>query len=183
LNKVGTKKYWAGLVREQVIWLEDNKGTTSITVSSAAPPPPPPPTGKPLITSVQFSPTGLEQGQIVQVKITVKNDSAQTLSTQGPDAGFLYNEGDNFNTKGFGSANGTWRVGIDYDGRQNVDPNIYPYRWGLGSSLAPGQTAVVVGFVRLNRRQGVDYWAGLIHESNTVIVDRAGVTRINVVKS
>lgn len=180
LNKVGTKKYWAGLVREQVAWLQDNQGATNITVSSGTPPPP---TGKPIITVVQFSPTSLEQGQIVQVKVTVKNDSSQTLTTQGPDAGFLYNEGDNFLTKGFAPISGAWRIGVDYDGRSSVDPNIYPYRWSLGGSLAPGQSAVIVGFVRLNRRQSVDYWAGLIQEANNVIVDRAGVTRINVVKA
>lgn len=182
LNNLKTAQYWAGLVREQVVWLEDNKGTTGITVSSVTPPPPPPPSGKPTITAVQFSPTGLEQGQIVQVKITVRNDTSQPMTTQGPDAGFLYNEGDNFQTKGFGSVNGAWRVGVDYDGRSNVDSHIYPYRWSLGNTLAPGQSAVIVGFVRLNRKQSVDYWTGLIQETNTVVVDRAGVTHINVTK-
>lgn len=180
LNAAGTKKYWAGLVREQVQWIQDNVGTTSITVGSG---PTPPPSGTPTITNVQFVPTGLEQGQIVQVKITVKNDSSQTMTSQGPNAGFLYNEGDNFLTKGFAPVSGTWRVGIDYEGRPGVEPNAYPYRWGLGTTLAPGQSAVVVGFVRLNRRQSVDYWAGLINETNTVVVGRAGVTRINVVKN
>lgn len=181
LSAQGTKKYWAGLVREQVQWLDDNKGTTTITVSSGTTPPPP--SGKATITNVQFVPTGLEQGQIVQVKITVKNDSSQTMVSQGPDAGFLYNEGDNFLTKGLAPVNGAWRVGVDYDGRANVDPNAFPYRWGLGAALAPGQSGVIVGFIRLNRRQSVDYWAGLIQEADTIVVNRAGVTRINVVKS
>lgn len=180
LNTVAARRYWAGLVREQVVWLEDNKGTTTITVSSGTTPPPPPPTGKPTITAVQFTPTGLEQGQIVQVKVTVKNDSAQTLVTQGPATGFLYNEGDNFLTKGNPSTPGAWRVGIDFQDRQGIS---YPYRWSLGSNLLPGQSAVVVGFMRLNRRQNVDYWAGLLQEESAVILDRAGVTRINVSRS
>lgn len=180
LNAVGTKRYWAGLVREQIVWLQDNQGTTNITVNSTTPPPPPPPSGKPIITAVQFTPTNLEQGQIVQVKVTVKNDSSQSLTTQGPAAGFLYNEGDNYLTKGHPPQNGAWRVGIDYQDRQGI---AYPYRWSLGNNLAPGQSAVVVGFVRLNRRQNVDYWAGLLQEENNVVVDRAGVTRINVAKS
>ncbi len=180
LNRAQAINYWVGLVREQIAWLEDNKGTTRITVSGGTPPPPP--SGKPVITNVQFIPTGLQQGQIVQVKVTVRNDSAQTLSTQSPDLGFLYNEGDNFLTKGFAPVNGAWRIGVDYDGRSHVDPNAYPYRWSLGTTLAPGQSAVATGFVRLNRRQNVDYWVGLIQEANNVVVDRAGVTRINVVR-
>lgn len=183
LNTTGAKNYWAGLVREQIAWLEDKKGVTRITVNAAgAPPPPPlpPPIGKPTITFVQFMPTTLQQGQIVQVKVTVKNDSSVPMNTQGPALGFLYNEGDNYLTKGNPPLSGAWRVGVDYEGRQNVDSRIYPYRWGFEQSIAPGQSAVVVGFVRLNRRQGVDYWVGLIQEENNVVVDRAGVTRINV---
>ncbi len=178
LNRVVTQNYWAGLVREQVSWLQDHQGATNIAVHSQTPPP----VGKPRITNVQFMPTTLEQGQIVQVKVTVKNDSSQTLVSQGPNVGFLYNEGDNFLTKGFAPVQGTWRVGVDYEGRGNVDAHVFPYRWGLGTNLAPGQSAVVVGFVRLNRRQSVDYWAGLIQEENNIVADRAGVTQINVVK-
>src|SRR5205085_10965241 len=90
LNSVQSKNYWAGLVREQVQWLMDTQGITLIKVAAVTPPPPP--LGKPTITSVQFIPTSLQQGQIVQVKVTVKNDSTQTLATQGPNLGFLYNE-------------------------------------------------------------------------------------------
>jgi N-acetyl-anhydromuramyl-L-alanine amidase AmpD len=178
LQQPASKKYWSGLVREQVAWLEDNRGTTQITVNPGTPPPPP--SGKPTITAVQFSPTSFEQGQIVQVKITVKNDSSTTLTTQGAAPGLLYNEGDNYLTKGNPPTLGAWRVGVDYDGRTGL---AYPYRWGLGGTLPPGQSAIVVGFIRLNRKQSVDYWAGLIQEENNVTVDQAGRTRIDVLKS
>ncbi len=177
LNNASAQKYWAGLVREQIAWLQDRQGETLITVSAVTPPPPP--LGKPTLTNVQFTPTALQTGQIVQVKITVQNDSAQTISSQGPDTGFLYNEGDNYLTKGFASVNGAYRVGVDYDGRQNVDARSYPYRWGFGA-LAPGQSAVVVGFIRLNRRQNVNYWVGLIREENNVIAGNLGTTMLNV---
>lgn len=181
LNTAGTREYWAGLVREQVEWFQDKEGSTAIVVSSGAPPTPP--LGKPTITNVQFSPTALEQGQIVQVKVTVRNDSSQTLLTQEPNIGYLYNEGDNFFTKGFPPTNGMWRIAVDYEGRANTDPTWYPYRWGLGGALAPGQSAVVVGFIRLNRRQTAKYWAGLIQEETNVIVDAVGATAIDVAKS
>jgi N-acetyl-anhydromuramyl-L-alanine amidase AmpD len=179
LNNAATKNYWAGLVREQIAWLQDNQGKTLITVSPTTPPPS---TGQVTITNVQFIPTSLQTGQIVQIKITLRNDTAQTLGSQGPDTGFLYNEGDNYLTKGFPPANGAWRVGVDYDGRQNVDPRAYPYRWGIGT-LAPGQSVVVVGFIRLNRKQNTNYWAGLLQEENNVIVGNAGTTMLNVSKA
>lgn len=141
---------------------------------------PQPPLGNPIITFVQFTPTRLEHGQIVKVQVTVKNDSAQTLTTQGPAIGFLYNEGENYLTKAHPPASGAWRIGVDYQDRQG---DIYPYRWGLGTSLAAGQSAVIVGFIRLNRRQSDDFWVGLIQEENHVTVDRAGVTHLNVVRS
>ncbi len=178
LNAIATKNYWAGLAREQIAWLQDEQGKTIITVTPIAPPPP---TSKPTLTQAQFIPTSLQTGQIVQIKITVRNDSAQTLSSQGPDAGFLYNEGDNYLTKGFPPAAGVWRVGVDYEGREHVDPRAYPYRWGIGA-LAPGQSIVVVGFIRLNRKQNVNYWAGLIQEENNIVTGNAGTTIISVVK-
>jgi len=177
LNTVAAKNYWAGLVREQIAWLQDEQNKTIITVTPLAPPP----TGKPTLTNAQFIPTSLQTGQIVQIKITVRNDSAQTLSSQGPDAGFLYNEGDNYLTKGFPPVAGVWRVGVDYEGREHVDPRAYPYRWSIGA-LAPGQSTVVVGFIRLNRKQNVNYWAGLIQEENNIAAGNVGTTIISVVK-
>jgi hypothetical protein len=179
LNNAASKNYWAGLVREQIVWLQDNQGKTLITVNTGTTPPPS--TGKVSVTNVQFIPTSLQTGQIVQIKITVRNDTAQTISSQGPDTGFLYNEGDNYLTKGFPPANGAYRVGVDYDGRQNVDPRMYPYRWGIGT-LAPGQSIVVVGFIRLNRKQNVNYWGGLIQEENNILAGNVGTTMINVSK-
>ena len=180
LNSLAAKNYWAGLVREQIAWLQDNQGKTLITVTSGTTPPQP--TGRVTITQVQFIPTYLQTGQIMQIKVTVRNDTAQAISSQGPDTGFLYNEGDNYLTKGFAPANGAWRVGVDYDGRQNVEPRAYPYRWGIGT-LAPGQSVVVVGFIRLNRKQSVNYWVGLIQEDSNVIAGNAGTTMINVSKA
>lgn len=177
VSRVQTKNYWVGLVREQVEWLEDRQGEQAITVRSVGSPPPPPPTGKPVITAIQFIPSFMEQGNIMQAKVTVRNDSSRSLVTQGPELGLLYNEGDNYLTKGHPPTLGAWRVGVDYDGRQGV---AYPYRWGLGSTLAPGQSTVVSGFIRLNKRQNSFFFAGLIQEENNVVVDRAGVTNVIV---
>ena len=50
----------------------------------------------PPIISVAFSPSTSNLGEVLNVSITVRNDSADTLTTQGPDPGFIYDEGDSF---------------------------------------------------------------------------------------
>ncbi len=176
LNSAQSRKYWAGLVREQIAWLADNVGVQAITVNAG----PPTPSAQVAITSVIFSPTTLEQGQLMQVTVTVQNNSTSPLATQGPDPGFAYNEGDNFLTKQNPPIAGAYRVGIDFDGRTGID---HPYRWGLGATLAPGASAVVNGFVRLNRRQTTRFWVGLIQEQTGWLLDQQGATTVTVVHS
>lgn len=171
-----SRNYWVGLVREQIAWLEDNLGTEAITVIGALPPP----VTKPAITAVTFSPTTLEQGQLMRVSVTIQNPTSAPLPTQGPNPGFIYNEGDNFLTKNNPPTSGAYRIGLDFEGRTGVD---HPYRWGLGAPLAPGATVVVNGLVRLNRRQRTNFWVGLIQEQIALLQDRQGVTTITVVRS
>lgn len=178
LSRAQTRNYWAGLVRELIAWLQDNKGTESITVTPG--PTPPPPTGIPVVTLVTFSPTSLDQGQLVQVRVTVKNNSGSALPTQGPNPGFVYNEGDNFLTKNNPSVGGAYRVAVDFDGRSGVD---HPYRWGLGTGVAPGQSVTVGGFIRLNRRQNTNFWVGLVQEQVAFLQDNVGKTLIDVQKA
>ena len=159
-------KYWAGLVREQVAWLQDRRGEQIITVNPAA-----------QITNATFTPTTVNAGGLLNVSITVRNDSAETLPTQGPDPGFVYDEGDTFRSRGFTETNDTFRVGVDFDGRTGID---HPYRWGLGAPLAPGETVTITGAIRLRTVQTVKYWAGLVHEQVAWLQDRQGELTITV---
>ena len=170
-----SRNYWVGLVREQVAWLQDNLGTEAIQVVGGSPPP----ASQPTITSVTFSPTSFVKGQLLQVSVAVKNPTGAPLPTQGPDPGFIYNEGDNFLTKHNPPTSGAFRIGVDFDGRTGVD---HPYRWGLGPALAPGATVVVSGFMRLNRRQTTNFWVGLIQEEVALLQDRQGITTIQVLR-
>lgn len=170
-----SRNYWVGLVREQIAWLQDHLGTVGVTVVGGTPPP----AGQPAITAVTFTPTTLPQGQLVQVSVTISNPTEFTLPTQGPNPGFIYNEGDNFLTKHNPPSAGAFRIGLDYEARTGID---HPYRWGLGAPLAPGGTVTVNGFVRLNRRQNVPYWVALIQEQVALIQDQQGVTTIKVFK-
>lgn len=178
LSQAQTRNYWAGLVRELIAWLQDNQGTRAITVT---PGPQPPPAGNvPVVTSVVFSPTTIDQGQLIQIRVTVKNNTPGPLPTQGPDPGFVYNEGDNFLTKNNPPVKGAFRVAVDFDGRTGVD---HPYRWGLGAGPASGQSVTVGGFIRLNRRQQTNFWVGLVQEQVAYLQDNLGKTMINVEKA
>ncbi len=162
--------YWAGLVREQVAWLQDNQGTQTITVVPVA--------SVPQITQVVFTPATLTAGQLLNVSITVVNNTNDTLQTQGPNPGLIYNEGDTFYTRGFPEQNGAFRVGIDFNGRNGgID---HPYRWGLGAPLAPGQSATITGAIRLKTPRAVKYWAGLVREQIVWAQDNQGAQVITV---
>ena len=162
--------YWAGLVRERIAWLQDRQGIQRVTVQGV-------PIGKPRIVGVTFTPTTLDAGQLVNVSITVKNNSSQPLITQGPDPGFVYEEGDSFYSRGFPDVSGAFRVGIDFDGRSGID---HPYRWGLGTALAPGQTTTIAGTIRLKTARAVNYWAGLVREQIAWLQDREGIQLVMV---
>lgn len=113
------------------------------------------------ITSAIFSPTNLRAGELLNVSITVQNNTNGTLRSQDPDPGFVYEEGESFLSRGFPEVKGAFRVGIDFDGRTDPD---YPYRWGLGAPLAPGQTATITGAILMKHACTRNYWSGLVRE-------------------
>ncbi|MBI5305197.1 MAG: S8 family peptidase [Chloroflexi bacterium] len=166
LKTAQTQNYWGGLVQEYIAWLQDRQGTRLITVKPGI-----------TITNVTFAPTTVSAGQLLNVSITVRNDSNLTLATQGPDSGFVYAEGDDFASRGFPAAAGNYRVGIDFTNRTGVD---HPYRWGLTTPLAPGETRTITGAIRLQTAQSQDYWAGLVQEFVAWLQDHQGTQTIGV---
>ena len=170
LKKTRALNYWAGLVREQVAWLQDNAGAQTITVN-------PFPANMPQIVQVKLTPAIVNSGDLLNVSITVKNNSDQPLPTQEPAPGFVYEEGDTFYTRGFPDVNNAFRVGVDFTGRAGWD---HPYRWGFGTPLAPGETRTITGAIQLRNTQSVDYWAGLVREQIAWLQDHKGVQRVTV---
>ncbi|HEX7589154.1 MAG TPA: hypothetical protein VF478_12625 [Anaerolineae bacterium] len=171
LNTPQAVKYWVGLVREQVAWLQDNLGVQTITVTPALP------AGTIQITNVTLTPTTMTAGQLLNVSFTIQNNTNETIPTEGPDPGFVYTEGDTFYTRGYPDQRGALRVGIDFDGRSGVD---HPYRWGLGAPLAPGQGVTVTGAIRLKTPRAIRYWAGLVREQIKWLQDNQGTQTITV---
>ena len=104
--------------------------------------------------------------------ITVENDSTTPIRTTGPAPGTVYDSDWNYNTLGWETEAGAWRVAVGYENALSD----YPFRWGLGDAdslekigddyyLLPGERVSVSGGIRLvgplGERNPQPVWAGL----------------------
>ncbi len=136
-------------------------------------------TGHPIIVSCSFAPTTLQWEERVQVIVLLKNDSVNSHSTQGPNPGFEYSEGDTFQTKGFPSVAGAYRIAVDLDETTYTVSKLY--RWGFGHTLAPGEEVSVNGYIRFhNSRHNGHYYVAMIQEVDNVLLDHQCPTMITV---
>ncbi len=107
--------------------------------------------------------------------VTVENYGNTPIRTTGPAPGTVYDSDWNYNSLGWFTESGAWRVAIGFE---NELAN-YPYRWAVGDDdslveidgfqyLMPGERALVTGGIRLTgafgERNPQPVWAGLIHE-------------------
>jgi len=125
--------------------------------------------------TVAYSTTAVELCNTVYFTLTLENYGVTPIRTTGPPPGTVYDSDWNYNTVGFPTESGAWRVGIGFENALSD----YPFRWGLGDAedlteidghlyLMPGQRSVVTGGIRVVDSFGVrnpqPMWAGLIHE-------------------
>ncbi|MDI3339721.1 MAG: N-acetylmuramoyl-L-alanine amidase [Sphaerobacter sp.] len=107
---------------------------------------PPSHEGSARLVSVTVSPTTAYVGTALKIEAVVENTGAVTIYGQDPAPGYVYTEGQDFESAGFAKLEGAFRVCVDAGGNSRL-PN--PYRWGLPGPLPPGQRATVVGYLRL----------------------------------
>lgn len=125
--------------------------------------------------TLAFDATAVEICDTVYFTVTVENYGDTPIRTTGPWPGTVYDSDWNYNTVGWPTESGAFRLGIGYENALGD----YPYRWALGSPeeltkiddyyyLLPGQRTVVHGAIRVVDVFGVrnpqPVWAGLIHE-------------------
>lgn len=146
------------------------------------------------VLRASFSPRQLAVGGTLTAQIVVKNTGTTVVRTQGPDPGFVYSSYDTFSTildRRFVDRAGLWRVGVDWAGSPSGSASKYPYRWGFGRDLQPGEEVTVEGRVRFehgplqDRGAGppsnrVFVYAGLIQENLAFFDDKVGGTWIEL---
>jgi hypothetical protein len=137
------------------------------------------------ILSVDFTPTQIMEGDEISVTIKVKNTGKVPLRTQGPDPGYTYTTNDTYasiENNQFTDKAGLWRVGVDWDGNSGGGGAYrYPFRWGFGHTLMPGEEAVTGGKIRiLKQERTMWFYAGLLQEGVRIVLDRLGRTPISV---
>ena len=130
------------------------------------------------VVNATFSPTTLNAGDLLHVRVTVRNIGSQLAETQGPDPGFVYNEGESSDARGYPAQGGRWRVGVNFG--PSFPYGAYIYRWGLGRSIQPGETITIDGYIRLITPQVQDYWVGIVQEAMGWYNEGAGRTTITV---
>ena len=146
------------------------------------------------ILRVSFNPRRVMVGEELRVVATVKNVGTVPLRTQGPPPNHLYSSFESFSSIANGQfvdRVGLWRLGVDWAGSPGATGSKYPYRWGLGRDLGPGEEATVEGRIRIDHGPNLDrqvgpttnrffFYAGLIHEGLAFQEDKVGGAWIEV---
>ncbi|MDQ2809196.1 MAG: hypothetical protein M3Z04_20170, partial [Chloroflexota bacterium] len=143
-------------------------------------------TGTPNIAllSVKMDPPALMLGGKLHVRMEVQNSGTVPLRTQGPDSGYTYSTADSYSSIAGGRYDqqaGLWRVGLDWEGNAGGAPYRYPFRWGFGHTLAPGEIVTIDGYVTIQKReQTMWFFAGALQEGVRIALDGLGRTPVAV---
>jgi hypothetical protein len=137
------------------------------------------------ILSVDFTPQQIIVGNEISVTIKVKNTGKVPLRTQDPDPGYTYTTNDTYASiegNKWTDKAGLWRVGVDWDGNSGGGGAYrYPFRWGFGKTLMPGEEVVTGGKIRiLKQERTMWFFAGVLQEGVRIVLDRLGRTQIGV---
>lgn len=141
-----------------------------------------------------FSTDLLRVGETLSFTATVQNTGDVPIRTHGPEPATTYSSDENYNAFDEPISDGSFRLGLDYEGSYVANGFSYPFRWQLGRDdelteiegekyLMPGQSVTVVGRLTLTQappRERPAFWIGLIHENIENVADRIGWTYVTV---
>jgi len=136
------------------------------------------------IVSAHVGPLRIIRGDQVCVEVLVRNSGLTVLRTEGPDPGYVYDSLDSYSSiesHRFAEHAGFWRIGLNWSATPNTNGATYPYRWGFGHDLHPGQDVTVSGCVTVHNEQDqLVYFAGLIQENVAIHSPGAGLVRVAI---
>jgi hypothetical protein len=130
------------------------------------------------ITDASFLRRTLRVGEDLEFSVTVKNVSGETIlaGEGGAPSGYSYDQNEAYDTLGFFERPGAFRIGLNAAG---TSAQPFPYRWSIDRDLAPGESIVIAGAVRLTERtDGTRFWLGLIAEPDVVLQNGVAVTEV-----
>lgn len=136
------------------------------------------------IVLAHIGPLQIIRGDEVCLEALVRNTGQTVLRTEGPDPGYVYNSLDTYASiqdHQFAEHAGYWRVGLNWASSPDVSGASYPYRWGFGHDLQPGEEATVHGCVKVfNEANKMVFFAGLVQENVAIRSAGAGLVRVAV---
>jgi hypothetical protein len=134
------------------------------------------------IVSAQIGPLQIIRGDQVCLDALIRNTGQTVLRTEGPDPGYIYSSLDTYSSiadHAYAEHAGYWRVGLNWSGGTDLTGASYPYRWGFGRDLQPGEVAAVHGCVSvLNEQDQLVFAAGLVQENVAIHSAGAGLVRV-----
>jgi hypothetical protein len=130
------------------------------------------------LKSLIVTPSTVTLGQTVRVEAVVTNVGKMPLETQEPKPNFAYNQDQTFISAALPKETGKVRLGLDFVGNQGV---TYPYRWGLGQTLAPGASATITGFIKMESYGRKTLFGGLSQENTRYFAGNFAYSEINTI--
>ena len=118
------------------------------------------PTPSVAIGEVQIAPTELRTGDRLEVRATITNTGTAVIPSDRKGPGIAYTEGQDYDQRGLPKVTGKLRLGLEADGSSAR----YPYRWGLGRALLPGESVTVTGQVQMTNPQERVFRVALVQE-------------------
>jgi hypothetical protein len=136
------------------------------------------------IVSAHIGPLKIIRGDQVCLEALVHNAGQTVLRTEGPDPGYVYDSLDSYASiedHRFAEHAGFWRVGLNWSASTDTSGGTYPYRWGFGHDLQPGDDVTVSGCVKVvNEQDKLVYFAGLVQENVAIHSAGAGLVRVAI---
>jgi hypothetical protein len=136
------------------------------------------------LVSARIGPLQIIRGDQVCLDAVVRNTGQTVMRTEGPDPGYVYSSFDSYSSiadHAYVEHAGFWRIGLSSSGSTDTTGATYPYRWGFGHDLQPGDEAPVHGCVQvLNEQDKLVFFASLVQENVAVHSPGAGMVRVDI---
>jgi hypothetical protein len=150
------------------------------------------------ITYSNITPAAIMKGELITVRMLVKNTGKVPIRTYGPPSGYEYSTDQVFSAIEGGKyvvkPGGFWRIGVDWDANSGGAAKRYPFRWAITPRppdqwqipnqedvLMPGEEAEVIGRIRVDQPETkMSFYVGLIQDGVGFFQDKYGRTIVEV---